>query len=130
LAGVLQAIGGAEQNTPHVRHIGFHAAEPLKFAFRLERDDLRERSFSCAGRPVKDQRLNPIGFNGAAQQHARRKDVPLSEILVEVAGAHARGEWLMGWCLWWLFGFLKFRRRRSCGKQVFLRHAGSVNRKS
>ena len=92
LAGVFQAVGGGGQNAAHVGDVGFHAAQALEFAFGLARDDLRERGFAGAGRPVKNQRLNAVGFDGAAQQLSRRENMRLAGVFIQVARAHPRGE--------------------------------------
>ena len=92
LAGVFEPVGRALQHPPHVGHVGLDPAEPLELALRLPGNHLRQRGFAGAGRPVEDQRLNPIGLNGAAQQHARREDVLLADVFVQIARSHALRE--------------------------------------
>ena len=67
LAGVLQTVGRGGKDAPHVRHIGFHATQPLKFAGSLTRDELGEGCLARAGRTVEDERLNAVRLDGAAQ---------------------------------------------------------------
>ena len=92
LAGIFKAVRGDGQNTPHVGDVGFHAAQAFKFAFGLAGDDLRERSFAGAGRAVKDERLDAVGFDGPAEKLAGREHVGLPGVFVEVARAHPCGE--------------------------------------
>src|ERR1019366_677837 len=92
-------------------------------AFGLAGDDLRQRRFARAGRPVKNQRLDAVGLDGAAEQLALAEDVRLSGVFIKVARAHSRGEGLAtesvrrgrGLCFWQFFS--RFR------KQIIARHA-------
>ena len=65
----------------------------------MARDDLRERSFARSRRTVKDQRLDAVGLDGAAKQLARRQDVRLAGVFVEVARTHPCGERLAAECV-------------------------------
>jgi hypothetical protein len=95
----------------------------------LAGDDLGERSLAGAGRPVKNQRLNAVGLDGAAQQLAGREDVGLSGEFVKIARAHPRGERLVpGSGQGRRRGFwfrLVFNRSR---KQIVARHGKRINR--
>ena len=108
---VLQPVRRRGQHAAHVGHVGFHAAQPLELALGLAGDDLRQRSFAGARRAVKDQRLDAVGLDGAAQQLARAEDVRLADELAQVARPHARRQRLMS------KGALlrRARIRRACG---------------
>jgi len=92
LAGVFQAVDRRGQDASHVGDIGFHAAEAFEFTAGLARDDVGEGSLAGAGWAVKNQGLNPVGFDGPAQELARAKNVGLADVLVEGARAHSGGE--------------------------------------
>ena len=67
LAGVFEAVIGGGEDAAHVRDIRFHTTEAFELGLGLVRDDLGERRFACAGRSVKNQRLNPVGLDRAAE---------------------------------------------------------------
>ena len=92
MASVFEPVFGGGQEPADVGDIGFHAAQPLEFGFGLARDDLCERRFAGAGRPVKNQRLDAVGLDGAPQQLAGADDVRLAGEFIQVARAHPRGE--------------------------------------
>jgi hypothetical protein len=58
----------------------------------LTRDDLGQRSFSRSGWTVKDERLYPIGFDGASEQLSRAENVRLANEFFEITGSHPRRE--------------------------------------
>ena len=89
LTRIFEPVGGASQHPAHVGHVGFHAAQALEFAFGVARDDLGHRRLACARRPVENQRLNAVGFDGAAQELSRAEDMSLADELLEGAGSHA-----------------------------------------
>ncbi len=91
-AGVFEAVGGATEDAAHVGNVGFNAAEAFEFGFGLAGDNLRQGSFARAGWSEKDERLDAIGFDGAAQELPPGEDVFLADVFVEVARAHACGE--------------------------------------
>ena len=107
-ADVFEAVGGGGEHAAHVGHVGFHAAEPLELALGLPRDDLCERGFARARRPVKNQRLNAIRINGAAEQLAGREDVRLPDEFIQRAWTHPGGERLVAG--------RNFRPRRRAGQ--------------
>ena len=67
---VLQPIGSTGQYLPHLGHVALHAAQSHEPAGSAVGDDLGECCLAGSGRSVKNQRLNPVCLNGAAQQHA------------------------------------------------------------
>ena len=95
LPGVLEAIRRSRQDAPHIGHIRFHAAQPLELAFGLARNDLSERRFACAGWSVENQRLNTVGFDGAAEQLIGTEDMGLADKFVQTTRPHARRQRLM-----------------------------------
>lgn len=126
LAGIFQTIPRRSQNAPHVRHIRFHAAEPFEFIFRLVGNDLRERSFAGAGRPIKNQRLNPIRFDSAPEKLAGSENVVLPAIFVQRLWAHPRCERPVAKnprLTVVRFGNVRLRRSR---KQITLCHAAKL----
>ena len=90
-AGVLQSIGGAAEDAPHLGDITLHSTETLELTFGSIGNDLRQRGFTGAGRAVENQRLNAVSFNGA-QRHAGFENVLLASIFLKSARAHAGGE--------------------------------------
>ena len=94
LALVFEAIGRGGQHAPHIRHVGFHAAESLEFALGLAGDDLRQRRFARARRPVENQRLDAVGLDRAAQQLSRAEDMRLPHEFAQVPRTHPRGKGL------------------------------------
>jgi hypothetical protein len=75
-------------------------------------DDLGEGSLSGPGRPEKDERLNSIRFDGAAQELSGSEEMRLAGILLEIPRAHPCGERLMTADFrLWLFGLAA-----SCGE--------------
>ena len=95
LPRVFQAVACRRQHPAHVGHIGFHAAEPFKFAAGLPGDDLGQGSFARAGRPVENERLNAIRLNGPAQQLSGRQDMRLAREFIQVARPHPRRQRLL-----------------------------------
>jgi hypothetical protein len=87
LAGVFETVLRGGENAAHVGDVGFHAAEALELALGLPRDDLREGGFARAGRAVEDQRLDAVGFDGAAQELAGREDVLLPGVFGRATAA-------------------------------------------
>ncbi len=66
--------------------------------------------------------MDAIGFDGAAKELAGGEDMGLADEIVEIARAHARGEWLMaleGGVGFWLGNC----RGRLC-EQVIASHGG------
>ena len=88
-AGVFEAVGRAAEDAAHLGDITFHATKTFKLTFSSIGDDLRKRSFTGAGRAIKDQRLNTIGLNGAPQQHPGFEDVLLPCVFFESARTHS-----------------------------------------
>ena len=78
---VFYPVGRGSQDPAHVRHIGFHTAQPLELAPRLAGYDLGEGSLAGTRRPVKDERLDPVGLDGPAQQLPGTEDVGLADKL-------------------------------------------------
>jgi hypothetical protein len=96
LAFIFETIGSGGEDAAHIGDVGFNTAEALEFVFGLKSDDLGERSFSGAGRAIKNEGLNAIGFDGATKKLARREDVGLTDEIVEVARTHSRCQGLVG----------------------------------
>src|ERR1043166_3780715 len=90
LAGIRQTVGGARENSAHVRDVRFHAAQSLEFVLCLAGDDVRERRLACAGRAVEDEGLNPIGLDGAAEELTGSENVGLADELIKGERPHAR----------------------------------------
>jgi hypothetical protein len=126
LPGVFQAIGRRRQHPAHIGHIGLDTAEAVKLAARLPRNDLSQRSFARARRPVKNDRLDAISLDGAAQQLSRGQDMFLSGKFIERARPHAGGQWLRS------EGFRRFLCQPGCGrfrrggKQIIARHTRTL----
>jgi hypothetical protein len=59
-------------------------------------DEACEGGFSGSGRTEEDHGLNPLGFDGAAEQFAFGEEVGLADEFSEQLWPHAGGEWL-GW---------------------------------
>jgi len=55
-------------------------------------NDLRQRGFAGAGRPVKDDGGQPVGVEHAAEEFARTQEMVLANEFVEVLGAHANSQ--------------------------------------
>jgi hypothetical protein len=68
LPGVLEPMRRRTQHSPHVRDIGFHAAQLLKSVLGLERNNLSQRGLTRPGRTVEDERLDAVRLNRAPQQ--------------------------------------------------------------
>ncbi len=126
LPRVLPPIGRRSQHSPHIRHIRFHPAQPLEFAPRLPRDDLRQRSLSRPRRPVKYKRLDAIRLNRAPQQLSRPQDMFLSRELVQVPRPHARRQRLRGEGAGFIFDHPCGGRLRPVRKQIMTRHVSKV----
>ena len=82
-------LGGRAERPAHLGHVRLHAAEPLEPRPGGSRDDPGQGGLPRAGRPVEDQRLDPVRLDGPAQEPARPQQVALPQELVEGAGAHA-----------------------------------------
>ena len=91
-AGVFEPVRRAAEYAAHLGHVAFHAAEAFKFAFRAVGNDLSQRGFAGSGGAIKNQGLDSVRLNGAAQKHAGLKDVLLTGVFVKRARAHAGGE--------------------------------------
>jgi hypothetical protein len=90
--GRAQTICGCSDNPAHFGDIAFYAADPDELCVRHFRNDPSQCGLAAAGRPGENHRGQTIGFNGTAQQFARRQDVLLADELVERARTHARGK--------------------------------------
>jgi hypothetical protein len=106
LAFIFEAIGGGSEDAAHVGDVGFDATKAFELAFGLAGDDLREGGFSGARRTVKNEGLDAVGLDGAAEELAGAEDVGLAGELAEIARAHAGGEGL---------AFCNIRRGRFSG---------------
>jgi len=58
--------------------------------FRMVGDDVGQRGLAGAGRPVEDQRAEPVGVEHAPQQLAGAEEMLLADELVHVPRPHPR----------------------------------------
>ena len=96
LAGILQPITGAGDDTADVGDIGLDTAEPLKFALRGVGDDFGQRSLTGAGRAVENDRTDPVGFDGPPKKFALGENVALTDKFFKRARSHPRGKGNVG----------------------------------
>ena len=89
---VFEAVGRGGEHAAHVRHVGFHPAEPLELAAGLPGNNVRERGFACSRRTIKDQGLNPVRLDSAAQKLSGAEHVRLPHKLAQIARSQARGQ--------------------------------------
>jgi len=92
--GVFEAVRGGREHAAHVGDVGFDAAEPLKFAFGLARDDLGERRFARAGRPEEKSTTGCVASMARAAT-GRAEDVRLPANSSRWRGRNSRGQRLM-----------------------------------
>ena len=76
----------------YIGHAGQDRVQRLKVAAGGVGDDGGQGRLARAGRPVKDDRRELVGLDGAAQQAAGPDDVFLADEFVEGAGAQAGGQ--------------------------------------
>ena len=92
LAGVLKTVVRRGQDTSHVGHVRFHAAEAFESATGVPGDDLGQRRLPGSRGSEEDHRLHPVGFDRATEQLAGPQDVLLADVLAEGLRAESGGE--------------------------------------
>jgi hypothetical protein len=88
LSGILQPVGCLGDQTPNVRHIPLHAAQPFESRPRRGSNHLRKACFSDPGRTIQDDRGNPVSLDSAAQQLAWAQNVPLTDVFFQRPRTH------------------------------------------
>ena len=102
-----ETIRGRRKHASHFGDVAFHAADPNKFCVRHLCDDLRQRGFAGAGRPVQNHRWQTISFDRPAQEFARPENVFLADEFFERARPHPSGERRSSICSFNLLRFLE-----------------------
>ena len=87
-----EPICARRKHAAHFSDVTFNAADPNKFCVRHLCDDLRQRGFAGAGRPVQNHRWQTISFDRPAQEFARPENVFLADEFPERPRSHPCGK--------------------------------------
>ncbi|MFM1943062.1 MAG: hypothetical protein RI897_2044 [Verrucomicrobiota bacterium] len=93
---VSESVGGFGEDLADIGHRGFHTAEAFEVVGAVFGDEAGEGGFSGAWGSEEDHGLDPLGFDGSAEQFAFGEEVGLADEFGEELWPHACGERL-GW---------------------------------